>query len=66
MATKNGRDDQIDVAQNNENIRVALESTQCTPFNEEIIAGDADYGAVLYGTFPEDRVGLLTNGHSRK
>lgn len=56
---KNGRDDQIDVAQNNRNIEVALDSTQCTPFNEEIIAGDADYAERLYDQLPEDRVGFL-------
>lgn len=62
----NGRDDEIDVEQINRNLRTTHDSTQCTPFNEEIIAGDADYGDVLYNSMPEDRVGFLTNGHNRK
>lgn len=55
----NGRDDEIDVAQINRNRRIALDSTQSTPFNEEIIAGEADYGERLYDQLPEDNVGFL-------
>ena len=62
MADNNGRTDRIDVEQINRNIRTVNDSTQDTPFNEEIIAGDADYGEVLYNAMPEDRVGFLTNG----
>lgn len=62
----NGRDNRIDVEQINRNIRMTEESTQETPFNEEIMAGDADYGEALYGNLPEDNVGFLTNGHNRK
>jgi hypothetical protein len=62
---KNGRDDEIDVAQINRNREVCLNSTQDTPWNESIMSGDADYGEVLYSTFPEDRIGLMTNGRKR-
>lgn len=62
----NQRDDEIDVTQIERNRRVALDSTQNSPFMEEIEAGDADYGERLYDQMPEDRVGFLTNGHRRK
>jgi hypothetical protein len=62
----NGRDNEIDVEQIDRNIRTTLDSTQETPFNEEIMAGDADYGDVLYNSMPEDRVGFMTNGHKLK
>lgn len=55
----NGRDDEIDVQQINRNRRIALDSTQDTPFNEEIIAGEADYGERLYDQLPEDKVGFM-------
>jgi hypothetical protein len=66
MTDRNGRNNEIDVEQINRNIRTTEDSTQETPFNEEIMAGDADYGDVLYNSMPEDRVGLMTNGHNRK
>lgn len=62
----NGRDNRIDVEQINRNIRTTEDSTQETPFNEEIMAGDADYGERLYDQMPEDKVGFMTNGHNRK
>jgi hypothetical protein len=62
----NGRDNEIGVEQIDRNIRTTLDSTQETPFNEEIMAGDADYGDVLYNSMPEDTLGLMTNGHNRK
>lgn len=61
----NGRDDRIDVEQIERNTRTTQDSTQATPFNEEIMAGDADYGDVLYNSLPEDRVGFMTNGRKR-
>jgi hypothetical protein len=66
MPDRNGRDDQIDVEQINRNIATALDDALDSPFNEEIIAGDADYSERLFGQFPEDRVGFMTNGHNRK
>jgi hypothetical protein len=62
---KNGRNDEIDVAQNNRNIEVALNSTRCSPQNEDIIAGDADWGEVLYTTMPEDNVGFLPSNQKK-
>ena len=47
-------------------IATALDDALDSPFNEEIIAGDADYSERLFGQFPEDRVGFMTNGHNRK
>jgi hypothetical protein len=64
--TRNGRDNRIDVEQINRNIQTTEDSYLESPINEEIIAGDADYGDVLFNSMPEDRVGLLTNGHNRK
>ena len=66
MADRNGRNNEIDVEQINRNIRTTEDSNMETPFNEEIMAGDADYGDVLYNSLPEDKVGLMTNGHNRK
>lgn len=66
MPNRNGRDNEIDVEQINRNIRTTEDSNMETPFNEEIIAGDADYGDVLYNSLPEDKIGLMTNGHNRK
>jgi hypothetical protein len=63
---KNGRDDQIDVEQINRNIRTVHDSNMETPFNEEVMAGEADYGERLYGQMPEDKIGLMTNGHKRR
>ena len=62
----NGRNDQIDVEQIDRNILTTEDSYMETPFNEEIMAGDADYGDVLYNSMPEDRVGYMTNGRNRK
>ena len=62
----NGRDNRIDVEQIDRNIRTTEDSNMETPFNEEIMAGDADYGDVLYNSMPEDKIGLMGNGHSRK
>jgi hypothetical protein len=59
MATNNGRDDRIDVAQIERNRRLTEESTQETPFNEEIMAGEANYGEALYDNMPEDKVGFM-------
>jgi hypothetical protein len=64
--TRNGRDNQIDVEQINRNIQTTEDSYLESPFNEEIMAGDADYGDVLFNSMPEDRVGFLSNGHKRK
>lgn len=55
----NDRDDEIDVVQINRNRATALDSTQDTPFNEEIMAGDADYGDRLYNQLPKDKVGFM-------
>lgn len=66
MPNPNGRNNEIDVEQINRNIRTTEDSNMETPFNEEIMAGDADYGDVLYNSLPEDNVGFMTNGHSRK
>lgn len=49
----------IDVEQINRNRRVVADSTQETPFNEEIAAGDADYGEQLYDNLPIDKVGFM-------
>lgn len=65
-AMDQGRDDEIDVQQINRNRRLAMDTTQETPFNEEIEAGSADYGERLYGNMPEDKVGFMTNGHKRR
>jgi hypothetical protein len=62
----NGRDDRIDVEQINRNLRTTEDSTFESPINEEIDAGDADYGDVLFNSLPNDKVGFLTNGHKRK
>jgi hypothetical protein len=59
MAGNNGRDDRIDVEQIERNRRLTEESTQETPFNEEIMAGEADYGERLYDQMPEDKVGFM-------
>lgn len=61
----NGRDDRIDVAQINRNIRLTEDSTQETPFNEEIMAGEADYGERLYDQMPDDKVGFMPTGRKR-
>jgi hypothetical protein len=55
----NGRDDRIDAGQIERNRRLTQESTQETPFNEEIMAGEADYGEALYDNLPEDKVGFM-------
>lgn len=60
------RDDEIDVQQINRNRRLAMDTTQETPFLEEIEAGSADYGEALYDNMPQDRVGFMTNGHKRR
>jgi hypothetical protein len=60
MATdRNGRDDRIDVAQIERNRRLTEETNMETPFNEEIMAGEADYGERLYDQMPEDNVGFM-------
>jgi len=64
--TRNGRNNRIDVEQIDRNIQTTEDSYLESPFNEEIMAGDADYGDVLFNSMPEDRVGLMTNGHKRK
>ena len=56
---KNGRDDRIDVGQIERNTRLIEDSTQDTPFNEEMMAGDADYGERLYDNLPVDKVGFM-------
>lgn len=61
----NGRDDRIDVEQINRNTKLIEDSNMETPFNEEIMAGDADYGERLYDQMPEDRVGFMTNGRRK-
>jgi hypothetical protein len=66
MPNPNGRNNQIDLEQNDRNIRTTEEDLLDSPFNEEIMAGDADYGDVLLNSMPEDRVGFMTNGHNRK
>jgi len=66
MPNPNGRNNQIDVEQIERNIRTTEDDQLDSPFNEEIMAGDADYGEVLFNTMPEDRVGFMTNGHNRK
>jgi hypothetical protein len=59
MAGNNGRDDKIDVEQIMRNRRLTEESNMETPFNEEIMAGEADYGERLYDQMPEDKVGFM-------
>ena len=66
MANRNGRNDEIDVEQINRNIRTTEDDSLDSPFNEEIMAGDADYGDALFNSMPEDKVGFMTNGHNRK
>ena len=66
MSDRTGRNNQIDGEQIDRNIRTTEDSNLESPFNEEIMAGDADYGDVLFNSFPEDKIGLMTNGHSRK
>lgn len=66
MPNPNGRNNQIDVEQIDRNIRTTEDSNYEGPFNEEIMAGDADYGDVLFNSMPEDKIGLMTNGHRRK
>ena len=66
MPDRNGRNNEIDVEQINRNIRTVEDDVLDSPFNEEIMAGDADYGDVLLNSMPEDRVGFMTNGHNRK
>ena len=66
MATNNGRTDEIDVQQIERNRRLIEDSTRESPQNEEIMAGDADYGERLYDQLPQDRVGFMTNGHKRR
>lgn len=66
MSDRNGRNNEIDVEQINRNIRTTEDSNYEGPFNEEIMAGDADYGDVLFNSLPEDKIGLMTNGHNRK
>jgi hypothetical protein len=58
----NGRDDRIDVEQINRNIKLTEDSNYEGPFNEEIMAGEADYGERLFDQMPEDHVGFMTNG----
>jgi hypothetical protein len=62
----NGRDNRIDTEQINRNIRVTEDSNMETPFNEEIMAGDADYGERLYEQMPIDTLGLMTNGRGKR
>jgi hypothetical protein len=64
--TRNGRNNRIDVEQIDRNIETTENSYLESPFNEEIMAGDANYGDVLFNSMPEDRVGLMTNGRNRK
>jgi hypothetical protein len=64
--TRNGRNNRIDVEQIDRNIATTEDSYLESPFNEEIMAGDADYGDVLFNSLPEDRVGFMTNGRKRK
>jgi hypothetical protein len=59
---KNGRSDSIDTEQIRRNIRVTQDSTQSSPFNEEIMAGSADYGEALYNNLPIDNVGFMPKG----
>lgn len=66
MKNNNGRTNEIDVEQIDRNIRTTEDSNYEGPFNEEIMAGDANYGDVLFNSMPEDKIGLLTNGHSRR
>jgi hypothetical protein len=66
MPDRNGRNNEIDVEQINRNIRTVEDDLLDSPFNEEIMAGDADYGDVLLNSMPEDKVGFMTNGHNRK
>ena len=66
MPDRNGRNNEIDVEQINRNIRTVEDDVLDSPFNEEIMAGDADYGDVLLNSMPEDKVGFMTNGHNRK
>jgi len=63
--TRNGRNNRIDVEQIDRNIQTTEDSYLESPFNEEIMAGDADYGDVLFNSLPEDRVGFMKNGHKR-
>jgi hypothetical protein len=55
----NGRDDRIDVEQINRNTRLMEESTNEGPLTEEIMAGEATYGEMLYDRLPEDKVGFM-------
>ncbi len=66
MPNNNGRFDEIDVEQIERNIRVVQDSTFESPINEEVMAGEAEYGERLFDQMPEDKIGLMTNGHSRK
>lgn len=66
MSDRNGRNNEIDVEQINRNIRTTEDSNLESPFNEEIMAGDANYGDVLFNSMPEDTLGFMTNGHNRK
>jgi hypothetical protein len=66
MPDRNGRNNEIDVEQINRNIRTVEDDLLDSPFNEEIMAGDADYGDVLLNSMPEDKVGFMTNGHNRR
>ena len=65
MATNNGRTDEIDVQQIERNRRLIEDSTRDSPQNEEILAGDANYGERLYGQLPEDRVGFMPGNKKR-
>ena len=63
---QNGRDNRIDVDQIERNRRLTEDNTVDSPFNEEIMAGEANYGERLYDQLPEDRVGFLpTNRKSQ-
>jgi hypothetical protein len=62
----NGRNDQIDVEQIDRNILTTEDSTLESPWNEEVMSGDADWGPQLFNQMPEDRVGFMTNGRNRR
>lgn len=65
MANPNGRNNEIDVPQIERNRRLTEDSNMETPFNEEIIAGDADYGERLYDQLPEDHVGFMPGNRKK-
>jgi hypothetical protein len=65
MDRDNGRTDKIDTKQIDRNIRLTEDSLMETPFSEEIMAGDADYGERLYDQMPTDRVGFMPREKKR-